>query len=196
MIIIPTMSSAKLTKSAKSVKSSKTSKNSKSGKSSKSSKLDNFEHKYYKTIKAIIWAADKAEVPRELVLAVCWGESSFRNKLVTHMDGETPSYGVCQVKLETARFMDKIYHHKVKATPKMLDKVGINAFYAACYLRYQLAKYNQDWKLAVDAYNKGHAKGHKTQYVKRFEENRKHLKKHIHSQDDNSMQDLIDEAKE
>lgn len=158
-------------------------------------KSDSFERKYYKTIQSIIWAADKANVPRELVLAVCWGESSFRNKKVTHMDGETPSYGVCQVKLETARFMDKVYHHKVKATAKMLDKVGINAFYAACYLRYQLNKYHQDWKLAVDAYNKGHAKGHKTEYVKRFEKNQKHIKKHVPSADENSMEDLIEESK-
>lgn len=159
-------------------------------------KSSSFEHKYYKTIQSIIAAADKAKVPRELVLAVCWGESSFRNKKVTHMDGETPSYGVCQVKLETAKFMDKVYHHKIKVTAKMLDKVGTNAFYASCYLRYQLNKYHQNWKFAVDAYNKGHAiKTYKTEYVKRFERNQRHIKKHIHTTEENSIQDIIDESK-
>lgn len=138
-----------------------------------------FEKRYYNTIKSIIWAADKAQVPRELVLAVCWGESSFRTTGVTHVDGETPSYGVCQVKLETAQFIDKFYRLKHKVTPERLNSTMINAFYAAKYLKYQLNRYKQDWKLAVDAYNKGTALGHKTKYVRKVTKNREHIKKQV-----------------
>ena len=152
-------------------------------------KTQTFEKKYYKIIQSIIWAADTAEVPRELVLAVCWGESSFRTKGVTHVDGETPSYGICQVKMETARFMDKLYKHKAKATPKRLEDFKVNAFYAAKYLKYHLDRYDDDWKLAVDAYNKGTAIGHKTKYVKKFDKNIKHIKKNVPSIADDDESD-------
>lgn len=142
---------------------------------------NNFEKRYYDIIQSIIHAADDAEVPRELVLSICWGESSFRNKGVTHVDGETPSYGICQVKLETAKFMDKVYKHAIKATKKNLEDPYTNALYAARYLHYQLNRYDQDWRLAVDAYNRGSAIGHKTKYVRRFIKNKEHIKKNIPS---------------
>ena len=55
-----------------------------------------FNKKHSKVIGDIIWAADKAEVPRELVLTVCWGESNFKTKGVTHIDGATLSHSICQ----------------------------------------------------------------------------------------------------
>jgi soluble lytic murein transglycosylase-like protein len=130
---------------------------------------NDFTEKYYTTIQAIIWAADAVEVPRELLLAICWNESSFRTGSgITHKDGLTLSYGLCQIKLGTAKFMDTIYRHKIKATPKRLRDPRINAFYSAKYLKYQLHRYHNDWKLAVDAYNKHRAQGRNTKYVKRF----------------------------
>lgn len=140
-----------------------------------------FEKRYYSIIKSIMWAADMAEVPRELVLAVCWSESSFRTNGVTHMDGHTTSHGICQVKLETALFMDKYFNHKVKATVERLESTRINAFYAAKYLRYQLDRYDQNWKLAVDAYNKGRAVSSKSKYVKQFIKSKEHIKKQVPS---------------
>lgn len=122
-------------------------------------------------VKDIIWAADKTEVPRELLLAICWGESSF-NKNSTHMDHGSLSYNVCQVKLATAQFMDKYWHHKIPATPERLEDPKINAFYAAKFLKWQLQQYHGDWKLAVDAYNKFIAKGPDTPYVKKFLKNK------------------------
>lgn len=139
-----------------------------------------FEKRYYNTIQSIIRAADEIEVPRELVLAICWGESSFRNRGVTHLDGQTMSYGVCQVKLETAEWLDTIYPHVgYKASAKTLHSPYRNALYAAKYLHYQLKRYKGDWKLAVNAYNSGHGRRHKTKYITRFIKNKEHIKKHI-----------------
>lgn len=140
-----------------------------------------FNTKHKKVIDAIIWAADKAEVPRELVLAVCWGESNFRTKGVTHIDGDTLSHSICQVKLNSALWMDKMYKHRVKATPQRLENLHVNAFYAAKLLKYQLTRYNDNWSLAVDAYNKGTAKSHNSKYVKKFYRYLKIIEKNVQS---------------
>ncbi len=143
-----------------------------------------FNKRHYLVIKDIIWAADKVDVPRELLLALCWGESSFRNdKRLSHMDNGSISYGTCQVKLETAQWMDKIYHHKVHATVPRLEKVKINAFYAAKYLQYQLVRYDGDWEKAVDAYNAGTAQrtrhGRPTKYIRKVRKNKEFIITHI-----------------
>lgn len=126
-----------------------------------------YSHVQTGVINIIIKAADKAEVPRELLLAVCWVESSYRTKLKPHMDGKSHSYGLCQVKLETAQYMDEVYNHKWKATPEKLNDPYLNAFYAAKVLKWNLSRYQGDWKKAVDAYNKGRHVSTESEYVKR-----------------------------
>lgn len=141
-----------------------------------------FNKHHYLVIKDIIWAADKVDVPRELLLALCWGESSFRPNS-THMDNGTLSYGACQVKLETAQWMDKVYHLRHKVTESKLENVKVNAFYAAKYIQYQLARYDGDWEKAVDAYNAGSAKvmkhGHKTKYIRKVAKNKAFILDHL-----------------
>lgn len=111
--------------------------------------------KHVSIIKAIKHAAKIAEVPENLLLAVCWKESSFnRTPKLTHMDGGSLSYDICQIKLATANWMDDLYKHKVRATDKSLRDPFTNAFYAAKYIKYQLKLYN-DIRLAADAYNRG-----------------------------------------
>lgn len=130
-----------------------------------------------KVVEDIIWAADLVRIPRPLLLTVCWGEGRFRTDArLTHMDGSTLSHGTCQVKLKTAQFMDDIYNHSTKVTPKTLDNTKINAFYAAKYLKYQLKRYNYNILLAVDAYNKHNAVSENTKYVRRFLQNFRGLK--------------------
>lgn len=146
-----------------------------------------FNKHHYLVIKDIIWAADKVDVPRELLLALCWGESSFRSNS-THMDNGTLSYGTCQVKLATAEWLDKVYHHKNRATALRLEDNKVNAFYAAKYLQYQLVRYDGDWMKAVDAYNAGSAQhlkpGKKTKYIKKVEKNKAFILKHIDVESD------------
>lgn len=126
-----------------------------------------------------MWAADKVEIPREILLALCWNESSFRTKGVTHVDGGTLSYGICQIKLDTAQYMDKVYKHKIPVTAAKLEDPKFNAFYAAKFLKFQFNRYDGDWMLAVDAYNKFNAISTHTQYVKRFIGSLKHIKAHV-----------------
>jgi len=111
-------------------------------------------------------AAKQVGISSDLLVAVCWVESNHRNVPV-RMDGATPSYGVCQVKLETAEHMDQVFRHRIKATPARLNQPRINAFYAAKYLKYQLKRYRGDWKRAADAYNKGRAVSVASEYVQR-----------------------------
>jgi soluble lytic murein transglycosylase-like protein len=126
-----------------------------------------FNSKNVDVVRSIIQAADIVKIPRELLLALCWNESSFRTSLPVRLDGRTPSYGICQVKLETAEYMDRVFKNKVKASTKRLLNYKVNPLYAAQYLKHQLKRYKGNWMLAVDAYNKGHAVSHKSQYVRK-----------------------------
>ncbi len=117
-------------------------------------------------VRAIVYAADAFKIPRAILLAVCYHESAFSNrKGITHMDGGSMSYGICQVKLGTAQTMDRIYGLKGKATAEKLNSLLHNAYYAAAYLKYQKNKH-KDWKLAIDAYNKFTPIHDHTRYVK------------------------------
>jgi soluble lytic murein transglycosylase-like protein len=135
---------------------------------SKSAMGITLERKDVRVIRAIVKAADTVKVPRELLLALCWNESSFRtDSKITHMDGGSLSHGICQVKLLTARDMDWIYHDKVRATEEMLEDPFTNALYAAKYLRIELKRYNGNWEKGIDAYNKGSAVNVNSSYVKK-----------------------------
>jgi soluble lytic murein transglycosylase-like protein len=118
-------------------------------------------------IEFIVKAADLVQVPRELLLALCWTESSYRTNLPLKMDGASPSIGICQVKEGTALYVDKVYHHKRPATINKLQNPYINALYAAKYLKLQMRRYGGNWQLALDGYNRGYAKSQQSQYVKR-----------------------------
>lgn len=147
-----------------------------------------FTVEQYSVMKDIMWAADKVEVPRSLLLAVCWGEGSFRHdKKLTHVDGGSKSHGTCQVKMETANFMDKLFGHRIKATALRLENTKINAFYAAKFLKYQLARYEDDWQLAIDAYNRGTAKSRHTKYVKKFIKNQQFIVKKLQEMENDDI---------
>ena len=93
-------------------------------------------------------------------------ESNFRVKGVTHMDGGSLSYGICQIKLETAKAMARLNKHlHLLANHTNLDNPRGNALFAALYLRHQLDLYNNNWRLAADAYNKGNAVSTNSRYV-------------------------------
>lgn len=96
----------------------------------------------------ILAAAKKAQVTGALLLAICTHESGLKNVLVPH-DGGTPTYGICQVKLGTAKMMG------YTGTAKGLMEPKTNAKWAAEYLKYQKSRYAGDWVKSVAAYNSG-----------------------------------------
>lgn len=91
-----------------------------------------------------------------LLLAVCMTETNLRN-IDSANDGGSPSYGICQVKLKTARWMGKV-HKKPELqnfTEADMRDVRKNATVAALYIKYQLNRYAGDTCKAVAAYNAG-----------------------------------------
>lgn len=88
-------------------------------------------------------------LPNGLLDALCYVESSHKEKAIHHDDGNGDSLGICQIKLNTAKFL------KFKGSEQDLLKAKINIHYSALYLKYQLERYNGDIKKAVGAYNSG-----------------------------------------
>lgn len=106
-------------------------------------------------------------IPFGLLSALCMVESNHQNVMVPH-DGGSPSYGICQMKLATAKFFRR------DATAKDLMKPAVNAKLAGLYLRKQFERYG-NWCHAVAAYNAGrlnlHASGlpRNVRYVRKVE---------------------------
>lgn len=121
------------------------------------------------TFSAIILAAAKSiGVPGALLLAICTHESNLTNVMVPQDNG-SPSYGLCQIKEETANqlgFEGKPTGpmQESDAIPGTMAPSGmpvglmlpkVNAKYAAKYLKMQLDRYEGDWCKATAAYNAG-----------------------------------------
>lgn len=105
---------------------------------------------YLNPVYKALEGASKAEaVPYRLLRAICQVESNLNPKAVNKYDGGSASYGLCQIKLATAKYMGYRGNSKLLLTP------SVNALYAAKYLRYQLDRYGNDWVRAISAYNRG-----------------------------------------
>lgn len=120
-----------------------------------------------------------------IVMSICWIESGHKNVVNKH-DGGSPSYGICQVKLDTANWMKE--YNRIPGKPltsKDLMNPETNIQYAELYLRYQLKVYNNDINCAISAYNAGSCiKWNQKRYVKRVLEKAKEIydldgRKHI-----------------
>jgi soluble lytic murein transglycosylase-like protein len=94
-------------------------------------------------------AAKTNGIPVELLRAVCEIESKHNLKVKKVWDGGSYSYGVCQVKLGTARMLG------FKGKEQQLINPNTNIDYAAKYLAYQLKRYKGDYKKAIVSYNRG-----------------------------------------
>lgn len=102
------------------------------------------------TIAEIVAAAAKAaNIAPTLLLSVCTVESGLRPHAINKVDGNSPSYGICQIKVDTAKMM------RWESSPSRLLDPSHNALVAAHYLQYQLMRYKGDIKCAVAAYNAG-----------------------------------------
>ncbi len=100
-------------------------------------------------------------LPPGLLSSVCYIESTHRPAAISHNDGGTPSFGVCQVKYKTAKWLG------FKGTPSQLMNPEVNIFYAGKYLHYQLKRYHGNTAKAVIAYNFGNAKNLTTSVYQR-----------------------------
>ncbi len=97
----------------------------------------------------ITGAAKVAHVSGALLLAICSHESNNFTLNYNANDKGTPSIGVCQVKLATARLVG------FKGKPKDLMNASVNGKIAAMYLKYQQNRYGSEWLKLASAYNAG-----------------------------------------
>lgn len=86
-------------------------------------------------------------LPLGLLSALCLVESGHKNVVSPH-DGGSPSYGICQVKLATARLEVPGY-----TAADLMDR-NKNAYVAGKILKRHFRRYG-NWCHAVAAYNAG-----------------------------------------
>ena len=98
-------------------------------------------------VQIILHAAKMAKVSGFVLLAICTQETKLQN-IVHKNDGGSHSYGICQVKMDTAKMLG------YEGPEEDLNSPEINAKWAANYLRYQQLRYGDMCK-AVAAYNAG-----------------------------------------
>lgn len=99
------------------------------------------------------------DLPPHLLEAVCYVESEHDVLAINKKDGKSPSYGICQVKYETAKELG------FNGTREQLMLPNRNIYYAAKYLRKQMNRYNGRTCWAVQAYNRGSAHDCNGRYV-------------------------------
>lgn len=99
-------------------------------------------------VESIFAIAKTIKVSGPLLLAICMHESGLKN-IVTEKDGASSTFGVCQIKLETAKMLG----YKGSWYNLMIPEENIR--WAARYVKYQEARYGDDWCKIVSAYNGG-----------------------------------------
>lgn len=92
-------------------------------------------------------------LPNGLLESICFVESGHNIEALSPQDGGSPSLGICQVKLASAKAVG------FKGTAKQLMQPEINIHYAAKILSYQLTRYDFNYPRAITAYNKGRSDG-------------------------------------
>lgn len=121
------------------------------------------------TILALLVVFNTAlSLPKGLLPAICWVESQHTANAVNESD---PSYGTCQIKVDTANWMR--LRHKVSSTvvtKEDLLKPEINALYGALYIAYQWKRYETHKfreYCTISSYNAGSCIGSNKGYVKK-----------------------------
>lgn len=115
----------------------------------------------------IIAAAKAAKVSGALLLAICTQETNLTNVTVYH-DGHSPSYGICQVKYDTAKMLG------FKGKSEGLINPIVNAKWAARYVKYQTERYGDNWCKIAAAYNAGSFNEHR--WLKGYPRNLKYVR--------------------
>jgi len=95
-------------------------------------------------------AAKAAKVSAVLLYAICAHESRDFTLDYALYDNGSPSYGVCQVKENTARMLG------FKGDAIELRNAVVSTKYAALYLKYEQDRYGEnDWVVLTASYNAG-----------------------------------------
>lgn len=100
-------------------------------------------------VTTILSSAKIVGVSGNLLLAICSHESANFTHNYALMDHGSPSFGSCKIKYGTAQLVG------FKGKPVDLDRISINSYWAAKYLKYQLDNNDNDPVMAVAAYNTG-----------------------------------------
>lgn len=98
---------------------------------------------------ALTAASAHMELPKGMIESICYVESKYKATALHKDDGGEDSVGLCQLHLSTAKLMG------YKGTQKGLLDPKVNAFFAAKYLKHQLARYKGNQIKAIAAYNAG-----------------------------------------
>jgi len=107
-----------------------------------------------------------------LLKSICWVETNHRN-VINQDDGGSPSYGLCQVKLETAQWLQKRHRLPIVTNANLMIE-ETNALYAALYLKYQQTRYD-DVECVISAYNAGSCiESNKPTYVRKVKKRMAH----------------------
>jgi len=114
-------------------------------------------------VKAFALASLVTGVDPALLSSLCFVESHHNIHALAAQDGGSPSYGICQVKLRTARALGY-----VGRAAGLMD-LETNALYASMYLATQKKRFGS-WERAVSAFNAGHPIKSNRQYVRRVME--------------------------
>lgn len=94
-------------------------------------------------------------LPPGLLQSLCFVESGYNPNAINQFDGGSPSVGVCQMKLTTARTLG------FKGSEAELRKPKVNIYYAGKYLSKQINRYGGNVHKGVAAYNSGSHKVNK-----------------------------------
>jgi len=108
----------------------------------------------------LISAAKAYNVPPRLLYGIARAESNLNPEAINKHDKGSPSYGLCQLKLSTARFLG------FKGKVADLKDPYINSFFAAKYLRYTYLMNHKSWERAISSFNAGHYTSKNKKYVK------------------------------
>lgn len=98
---------------------------------------------------SITLAAQLSGVPPEALMAICYQESSLRSHVIVEKDGGSASYGLCQIKLNSAREV------LGGIAPKHLLDPFLNSLVAGKYLSKMIKRYNGRLDCGINAYNTG-----------------------------------------
>lgn len=139
-------------------------------------------------IKIIIKAAKAAGVPANVLVSMCYNESTFDSLALNKNDGNEDSVGVCQLQLTTAKEVIKKLGNLIQYDDyglyipelgkKDLYDPRINSAIAAFYLKSLIKRYGTVDK-AIVAYNLGHYSPNYTKYIIKVKNIMKFMKKAV-----------------